>query len=247
MHSATTPLGIPAGGAELLERRVQIIDLTREIYEGMPIWYAHQKPFIMKNHNREDAPRLFGCAPFEAHNLLLSEHTGTHTDAIFEYDENGPSLDKIRLEYYYGDACCIDVSMVRYPDFFTAEVLQAADEAAGNIIRSGDIVLLHTGHGARTYPRDAYLKDYAGLNREGALWLVKKGVVNIGVDAVSIDQSDDGELAGHVVCREFQIVNTESLCNLDQLVGSRFTYVGLPLNIRDGTGSPIRAIAMINV
>ena len=242
----TSISGVPAGGAELLDRRMKVVDLTREIYEGMPIWYAHQKPFIMKNHEREDARRLFGTAPFEAHNLLISEHTGTHTDAIFEYDENGPSLDKIRLEYYYGDACCIDVSHVRYPDFFTPEVLEAANQAAGSIIRRGDIVLLHTGHGARTYPRDEYMRDYAGLNRDGALWLAERGIVNIGVDAVSIDQADDGELEAHVVCREYQIVNTESLCHLDELIGKRFTYFGLPLNIREGTGSPIRAVAVLN-
>src|SRR5207342_1674548 len=162
----------------------------------------------------------------EAHNLLISEHTGTHTDAIFEYDEHGPSLDQIRLEYYYGDACCLDVSHVRYPDYFTPDVLEAADAAAGGIVRRGDIVLLHTGHGSRTYPDDSYMRDYAGLDRAGALWLAERGVVNIGVDAVSIDQSDDGSLMAHVVCREYQIVNTESLCNLEQLINQRFTYIG---------------------
>lgn len=246
MQSSTTTPGVPTAGADLLDRGMKVVDLTREIYQGMPIFYAHQKPFIMKNHEREDARRLFGTAPFEAHNLLISEHTGTHTDAIFEYDENGPSLDRTQLGYYYGSACCIDVSDVRYPDFFTPDVLEAANDAAGSIIQRGDIVLLHTGHGGRTYPRDEYMKDYAGLNRAGALWLAERGVVNIGVDAVSIDQADDAELEAHAVCREYQIVNTESLCNLDQLIGQRFTYYGLPLNIRDGTGSPIRAIAVLS-
>jgi kynurenine formamidase len=246
MDSSTPNPGVPTAGADLLDRGMKVIDLTREIYEGMPIFYAHQKPFIMKNHARADATRLFGTAPFEAHNLLLSEHTGTHTDAIFEYDANGPSLDKIALGYYYGNASCIDVSHVRYPAFFTPEVLGAANEAAGSIIQRGDILLLHTGHGARTYPRDEYMKDYAGLSRDGALWLAERGVVNIGVDAVSIDQADDLNLEAHAVCREYQIVNTESLCNLEQLVGRRFTYYGLPLNIREGTGSPIRAIAVLN-
>jgi kynurenine formamidase len=69
--------------------------------------------------------------------------------------------------------------------------------------------------------------------------------VNIGVDAVSIDHADDFELEAHAVCREYQIVNTESLCNLEQLIGKRFTYYGLPLSIREGTGSPIRAIAIL--
>jgi kynurenine formamidase len=243
--SATRTAG-PTGGAHLLNRRFEVIDLTREIYEGMPMYGPHQKPFIMRNHAREDAPRLFGTPPWEAHNLLISEHTGTHTDAIFEYDGDGPALDEIALEYYYGDACCLDVSHVRYPDYLTAEVLQEADEKAGSLIREGDIVLLHTGHGARTYPSDDYLKDHTGLDRGGAEWLADRGVVNIVVDQVSIDHADDMGLTGHVVCRERQLVNTESLTNLDQLIGKRFVYIGLPLLIDQGTGSPIRAIAVLN-
>jgi kynurenine formamidase len=237
---------IPTGGAHLLERPQQVVDLTREIYTGMPIWQHHQKPFLFDNHRREDCPELFGTAPFLARNMVLSEHTGTHTDAIYEYDPDGPSLDESPLSYYYGPACCIDVSATRYPDHFTPEVLEAADREAGSLIREGDIVLLHTGHGARTYPGQEYLTGYAGLDRAGAEWLADRGVVNIAVDAVSIDHADDGELIGHVVCRERQIVNTESLCNLDQLIGKRFTYYGLPLNLREGTGSPIRAIAVLD-
>jgi kynurenine formamidase len=236
----------PTGGEHLLHRRLQVVDLTHEIYMGMPIWENHQKPFIFKNHEREDAPRLFGTPPWEAHNLLLSEHTGTHADAIYEYDADGPALDEIRLEYYYGDACCLDISHVRYPDYFTVEVLEEANAKAGDLIREGDIVLLYTGHGDRTYPNPEYLTEYAGLDRGGAEWLADRGVVNIAVDQVSIDHFDDLGITGHIVCRERQIVNTESLCNLDQLVGKRFTYVGLPLNIDDGTGSPIRAIAILN-
>ena len=46
---------------------------------------------------------------FEAHNWLLSEHTGTHTDAIVEYEPGGASLEDTPLEYYYG--CRRSVSM----------------------------------------------------------------------------------------------------------------------------------------
>jgi kynurenine formamidase len=38
----------------------------------------------------------------------------------------------------------------------------------------------------------------------------------------------------------------ENLCNLDKVVGKRFTFIMLPLKIRKGTGSPIRAIALVS-
>lgn len=239
--------GVPRGGQELLARRHRVVDLTREIYQGMPIWQYHQRPFIMVNHTHQEAVERFHVElPFEAHNLLISEHTGTHTDAIFEYDPDGPSLDVIPLEFYYGEAVCLDVSDTRHPDYITPEVLDSAERKCARNVRRGDIVLLYTGHGDRTYPSDAYLDGYTGLSRDGALWLAERGVVNIGIDAVSIDHVDDPHFAGHVVCREHQIVNTESLCNLGQLAGQQFTYHGLPLKIRRGTGSPIRAVATLN-
>jgi len=48
------------------------------------------------------------------------------------------------------------------------------------------------------------------------------------------------------VCRELQRINTENLCNLEAVAGREFLYIGLPLKIRKGTGSPIRAIAVLN-
>jgi kynurenine formamidase len=41
------------------------------------------------------------------------------------------------------------------------------------------------------------------------------------------------------------VTHIENLCNLDKVVGKRFTFIMLPLKIRKGTGSPIRAIALV--
>ena len=43
----------------------------------------------------------------------------------------------------------------------------------------------------------------------------------------------------------YNITNTENLCNLDLVANKRFLYIGLPLKIREGTGSPIRAVALV--
>ena len=49
----------------------------------------------------------------------------------------------------------------------------------------------------------------------------------------------------HKVCLELGITHMESLCNLEALLGEGvFTFIGLPLKFRGGTGSPIRAVAV---
>lgn len=79
------------------------------------------------------------------------------------------------LEFFYGEAICIDVSHVRHPDWLTREVLERAVEASPQEIRRGDIVCLHTGTGARLYPDPEYIKTYPGLSRDGAVWLADQG------------------------------------------------------------------------
>ena len=239
----------PTTGEDLLKReRVRLVDLSRDIFEGMPLWPGHQRPFVMVNQTIDGFKQRFGTSfGFEAHNWLLSEHTGTHTDAISEYDQTGAgaSLDHMPLEYYYGEGVCLDLTGVRHPASITVSDLEAAERAGGQPIERGTIVLLYTGHGDRTYPSAEFVNVYTGLDREAAVWLAEKGVVNIGIDSLAIDHSDDIEFAAHAVCAEYQIVNTENLTNLDRLVGRRFLYIGLPLHFREGTGSPIRAVAWL--
>jgi kynurenine formamidase len=47
--------------------------------------------------------------------------------------------------------------------------------------------------------------------------------------------------------RDRGITHYEWLCNLEALVGKgEFEFSGLPLNICNGSGSPVRAVAMLD-
>ncbi|MFP4270984.1 MAG: hypothetical protein ACLFTL_10515 [Alphaproteobacteria bacterium] len=51
----------------------------------------------------------------------------------------------------------------------------------------------------------------------------------------------------HQVCRDTKVTHMESLVNLRELVGKgRFRFIGFPLKIKGGTGSPIRAVAVLD-
>lgn len=192
----------PRFGAEIMTRPVRVVDLTREIFEGMPMWFGHQKTFINTNQTHD------------------------------------------QFKATYNTHLCLDLRSVNYPDYITPADLEAALSASGQEIRKGDTVILYTGYGDATYPNLAYTEKHTGLNRAAALWLAEQGVVNIAVDNVAIDHADDADFSGHHVCGEYGIVNTEGLANLHQVVSQRFLYFGLPLFIRNGTGSPIRAVAV---
>ena len=94
-------------------------------------------------------------------------------------------------------------------------------------------------------PEQRYTDQYPGMSYDGAEYLAKKGVVNIGTDCIALDNSLDTQFSTHMLCKQYGIVNTESLANLGRLINRRFMYFGLPLNLPGGTGSPIRAFAWL--
>ena len=48
----------------------------------------------------------------------------------------------------------------------------------------------------------------------------------------------------HKACRERKVLNVENLSNLKEVAGTKFIFSCLPLKIRRGTGSPVRAVAI---
>lgn len=226
---------------------LKLIDLSQEIFQGMSVFPMHQPTFIMVNMTHEENMKLTGSKTlgFSARNLLISEHGGTHCDAVWEYNPKGATIDKMPMEYFWGSAICIDLSHIPASRYIESKDLEQAVRKSGQEIMNGDIVLLYTGHHDRNFGTDKWQTEYTGLSYAAAKWLAKQGVVNIGVDAPAIDHPDDLDFSGHLVCGEYHISNTENLCNLDQIVNKRFLYIGLPLKIRDGSGSPIRAVALV--
>ena len=67
----------------------------------------------------------------------------------------------------------------------------------------------------------------------------------LGVDTLSPDPPEALRTRPiHPVVLEKQVLIIENLCNLDQLPDF-FLFLALPLKIREGSGSPIRAVALV--
>nr|MBP8640902.1 cyclase family protein [Oscillospiraceae bacterium] len=168
---------------------------------------------------------------------------------VWEYNPEGPTIDNMDMKLFYGSAICVDLTSVTYPDYIEVKDIEKAVEKAGLTIEKGDIFLMYTGHYDRTYAKGdikGYMEPYTGLSYDATEYLAKKGVVNIGVDASAIDLTpDDLDFSGHWVCGKYGMTNTENMRNLGKVAGKRFIYFGLPLRIRAGTGSPIRAVALL--
>jgi kynurenine formamidase len=235
-------------GEETMARK--LIDLTQEIYNGMPVYPGHQRTvlFDVKTHDETRELNKPGKHTSTVMGLLMCDHGPTHVDAFVHIDSSpaAESIDQLPLDLFYTPAVCLDVSHRRAGECITAQDLENACAKANQKVEKGMTVLLYTGHFNRCYPRMEWLMQYPGLDREAMLWLAAKGVVNVGIDSPSIDSSSEMKnknYPAHAVCREKRILNTENLAHLERVVGKRFDFIGLPLLIRRGTGSPIRAVA----
>ena len=94
----------------------------------------------------------------------------------------------------------------------------------------------------------AYITGYPGLDQEASPFLADSGVVAFGADTPSVDSHHEVAVRrvqpAHMMCRERGILNMENLANVHRIPQRSFTFIGLPLKIRNGAGSPIRAVTI---
>jgi kynurenine formamidase len=226
----------------------RLIDLTQEIYEGMVLWKGHPPTKIVVHATHEDTAALFDPPySYTAETITLTTHAGTHTDSVSHVDPRpgAPSIEELPLDWFYTEAICIDLSHLPPRSLYSVADIEQALARHGLDIRPGDTVLIHSGHYSRTRDTDAYATEYSGLSREAAELIYGRGAVNIGAEAPSIDVAGTTTYPSHLVCRELGRLNTENLADLSAVVGRRFRYIGLPLPIRRGSGSPVRAVAVL--
>jgi kynurenine formamidase len=181
--------------------------------------------------------------------ISMGDHAGTHVDAPAHCDARPTalSIDQVPLENFYTEAVCLDLSHVPLKSDVLVEDLEQAEQRARVTIQPRDTVFLYMAVHERLFGTPAYVTDFPGLTKESAEWLGRKGIVSFGVEAVSPGRPGRNNFLVHLVCRDLGFTHMESLCNLDKLVGKgRFRFIGFPLKIKGGSGSPIRAVAVMD-
>jgi kynurenine formamidase len=229
---------------------VKLVDLSREIHHKMARLPNHPAIIITTFGTHDEVREADGYKFSSATmSLALGDHAGTHVDAPCHFDARpgAASIDQVPLENYFLDAVCLDLSHKPLKSDISIADLEQAEAAAGVTIQKNDMVLLHMDFFRRCHGTEGYLTDFPGLTKESATWLGRKGIAMFGVEAVSPGRPGRSNFEVHHVCRDLGFTHVEGLVNLDKLVGKdRFKFIGFPLKIRGGTGSPIRAVAMLD-
>lgn len=227
-----------------------LIDLSRVIAHRMQCFPTHPPVIITQFGRHDDERETFGLKYSSATmHFSMGDHAGTHVDAPchFNPDPDAADVSEMPLEDFFTDAVCLDLSHIALKSDITIPDLEKAEAAAGIKIEPGDTVLLYTGFADKTLGTPEFITDFQGLVKESAEWLGAKGIRMFGVEPISPGRPGKNNFEVHNVCRDMGFTHIEGLTNLDKLVGKgRFRFIGFPLKIKGGTGSPIRAVAWID-
>ena len=227
---------------------LEIIDLSQEIYSGMPVFPGMPDVAITvhASHEQWDGITESDIVSPAVNRMELGEHTGTHVDAInhMARQYRGQSIDTMPLMMFYTPGICLDLSYKGLRELIERVDLERALAKANLDIKPGDTVLIYTDHYRRAFGTDDWYHG-PGLSAEAARWLGQQKIAAFGVETMAPGVRHVSNKEVHHICGELGFTHYENLINLHLLIGrGRFRFIGLPLKIRGGTGSPVRAIAV---
>ncbi len=227
----------------------RLVDLSQEIYQGMPVYAGHLKTVVWQHHSHaETAPMFESDFSYQSLGLMMCDHGPTHVDALSHLDprDDAPTIDAMSLDTFWGVGTCLDISDLQPREYCDAGRLDRAVAQSGAELRTGDVILLRTGAAERYGGSAEYTTQYPGLDQSAADWLEARKPKIFGVDSPSPDNPADRVYPVHLFSRRTGVTHYENLANLGEVVGRRFTFFGFPLRIRGGHGSPVRAVAMLD-
>lgn len=189
------------------------------------------------------------------------EHTGTHFDAPIHWvsgkDLPANSVDRIPARLFCGPACVFDVTSecASNPDYLVDVNFIEEWERRNGRIPPRSWVLMRTGwskrQGAAEYLNvDENGPHTPGWRKEASLLLAAdRSVLGVGVETIGTDAGQaatfDPPFCNHFVMHGHGRFGLASLTNLDRLPLTGAVVIAAPLKIVGGSGSPVRAIALV--
>jgi len=248
--------------ADLLARRIRIVDLTQTLSPEfpqivLPPEMGQAWPFRIEETSRYDerGPAWYW------NNFSCSEHTGTHFDAPIHWISGmhlpDASTDTIPPAHFIAPACVLDCSReaAANADFLlTVDFLRNWEKQHGRI-PPGAWILMRTDWSKRTDPVAYQNLDETGQHTPGpdptaVRFLVdERRVLGFGSEAIGTDAGQAFHLKPPYPCHYYMHgsgrYGLQCLTNLDLLPATGSVVIAAPLKIKQGSGSPLRVLALV--
>lgn len=232
------------------------VDLTHAFDENT-IYWPTEKGF---QHDKQFEGITEGGWYYTAYSVRTAEHGGTHLDAPIHFAANTWTADEVPLSSLILPAVVVDVTdeATSNRDYLlTADSLKQWEIQHGQIPK-GSAVLMNTGFAEFWPDQEQYMGTtkrgpeaiaelhFPGFSESAARFLAtERGVAAVGLDTPSIDYGQSKDFIAHQILYSQNIIGFENIASMSELPATGAWIVALPMKIRDGSGGPLRIIALI--
>ena len=248
-------------GTAITSGAIEVVDLTAPLSAKTPILrlpepFSNTIPFGLEeiSHYDERGPAWYW------NNISTGEHTGTHFDAPVHWvtGRDGEDVSQVPLPRLIAPAAVLDFSAQAAADAdFLLEVDHIKEwESQHGALPEGGWLLYRTGWDARAQDQQAFLNaDETGPHTPGiaidcARWLAEESpIVGIGAETVGTDAGQAYTFEPAFPVHSFMLgankFGVPQLANLAKLPPTGAVFMAFPLKIEGGSGSPVRAVALV--
>lgn len=241
---------------------IKVVDLTQILSEDTPVLVLPPQFGQCAAFSRQEISRYDerGVAWYWS-NFTVGEHTGTHFDAPVHWvsgaglPEN--SVDKVPVRDFIAPAVVLDFSReaTANPDFLLSVPHIESWESKHGRIPPRSWILFRTDWSKREAQSYTNRREDGahtpGPSAEAVRFLIeKRDALGFGVETISTDAGQahllDPPYPAHSLFHGAGRYGLQCLQNLDQLPPTGVVILAAPLKIRDGSGSPLRVLALVS-
>ncbi|MFO7824782.1 MAG: cyclase family protein [Cyclobacterium sp.] len=205
------------------------IDLTQTINPMMPGVAISEAKTLKKDG-------------WNAVNIQIYSHAGTHMDAPVHFGVDGPTIDQMPLDSLMGQARILDLRGISPGAIMDTGDLGSLKET----LNDGDSLIIRTGWSKYAVSDPGKYRDQLPrISEKLAHWLVQKKVKILAVEPPSVANVNDlAEVTLiHRILFSGQVIIVEGICNLDEIKVEEVELMVMPLKIGGGDGAPARVLA----
>lgn len=242
---------------------VKIVDLTNTLSPDFPVIILPPEFGQCEQFKMETLSRYDGNGPaWYWNNISMNEHTGTHFDAPAHWvtGKNIPNntVETIPIKDFVAPAVVINISEEAKinPDFLlTKEYLMEWEKIHGKIPPKNWIALRTDWY--KLVGTEKYLNMHEdgahspGPDKSAIEFLVfERDCLGLAVETIGTDAGQafdfDPPLPAHSILHGNGRYGLQCLKNLDKLPTFGSIIIANPLKIEQGSGSPLRVLALVN-
>ena len=229
-------------------QKMRVVDLAPLLERGIPRWPTHPHLTIDKAVTHEHDG--YYCQA-----IMMAEHTGAHVDAPAHMlpDRMDRTIDTFAADHLIAQAVLYDFSDrdLKPGDLITADDLRQKEAETGVAVGPGEIAMVNYGWMKKHWRTDSkaqwYVLNAPGMSFDACEFFRERKVKAVATDTVAaetacidgVPQANPGHMKSWL---PHDILIIEMLRNMEDL-SLRSLFVAAPLNIHEGSGSPIRPFA----